>query len=426
MEICRAPLSYDFMDDLAQLYYNSNNVILNKRIQYNYLDLDVRNTIDGIWTNGYKIISATNNVLKHLENVDVESSDTYKAIKGEAHAMRAMMHFDLTRLFSENILENSQANGIPYLTTFSLESPVTRPLGETYTKIINDLLEAEQWLTFDESNNLNYDEGENTSDNYLSNRFARLNLYVVKALLARVYFTKGDVVNAKKYALEVVNSGKYVLSIDAGIGDNKKYPSGKECILGLYARDLHNAMYDKFLRYKKDKPFDNLSIVRSDIDAIYEKSSFTGENNDFRYQAYFTDVSGSIKGLKRFVEDDLETAKENKTEIGGITLIRLPEMYYILAESAYDTDINAAKNYLDEVRNSRGLLSIDLEKIDVKSEFIKEILNERLREFWGEGLIFYDYKRLNQNIVDYEMNVIYASKDIYVFPLPENEIEFGN
>ena len=39
----------------------------------------------------------------------------------------------------------------------------------------------------------------------------------------------------------------------------------------------------------------------------------------------------------------------------GVCLIRLPEMYYILAEATYDQDKEKAMRYFNDVRNSRGL-----------------------------------------------------------------------
>ncbi len=66
-------------------------------------------------------------------------------------------------------------------------------------------------------------------------------------------------------------------------------------------------------------------------------------------------ATGRRPRLLRFVANESEI---RTNALQGLTLIRLPEMYYILAESLYDTDATAAKAALDEVRKSRGLLPV--------------------------------------------------------------------
>jgi len=42
----------------------------------------------------------------------------------------------------------------------------------------------------------------------------------------------------------------------------------------------------------------------------------------------------------------------------------------------------------------------------------------------GEGQLFYYYKRLN--FASIPGSAVSGSDDIYVLPMPENEVEFGN
>ena len=46
------------------------------------------------------------------------------------------------------------------------------------------------------------------------------------------------------------------------------------------------------------------------------------------------------------------------------------------------------------------------------------------REFLGEGQMFFQYKRLNTNILNV-LNEVPASNEVFVLPLPEGEIEYG-
>ena len=56
--------------------------------------------IAGIWSTAYNSIANANSLLKHLDETDVPFHGDNKAIiKGEALALRAMLHFDLLRCF---------------------------------------------------------------------------------------------------------------------------------------------------------------------------------------------------------------------------------------------------------------------------------------------------------------------------------------
>ena len=69
-------------------------------------------------------------------------------------------------------------------------------------------------------------------------------------------------------------------------------------------------------------------------------------------------------------------------------LIRMSEMYYIASET--EPNLVAATDYLNLVRNHRGLPDLDATLIDLPSELLKEYK----REFYGEGQLFFYYKRI--------------------------------
>ena len=62
-------------------------------------------------------------------------------------------------------------------------------------------------------------------------------------------------------------------------------------------------------------------------------------------------------------------------------------------------EISEAKDLLNEFMEYRitdG--SYDCSKITSTSDFLTEMLFQKRVEFWGEGVLFYDYKRLNKGI----------------------------
>src|ERR1043165_2572195 len=79
-----------------------------------------------------------------------------------------------------------------------------------------------------------------------------------------------------------------------------------------------------------------------------------------------------------------------------IPCIRLSEMYYIAAECTFETDAAKGWDYFNTVRLNRG---IGTKLSDPsKTVFMNELLKEARKEFFGEGQMFYMYKRLNVNI----------------------------
>lgn len=93
-------------------------------------------------------------------------------------------------------------------------------------------------------------------------------------------------------------------------------------------------------------------MVRDNYQTIFRVSSFTSVNNDYRYQAYFTRTKWehSVVTLTKLYDknyDEEQTVPSGRTP--GINLVRLPELFYILAESVYDRDPAAALDYLNRV-----------------------------------------------------------------------------
>ena len=101
-------------------------------------------------------------------------------------------------------------------------------------------------------------------------------------------------------------------------------------------------------------------------------------------------------------------------------------MYYILAEANYSKDKEKALGYLNAVRGSRGLADIEASLVDSQDKFLKEMMRERTREFYGEGQMFSFYKCHNLGFRDFLDKVdVVPSKDVFVLPWPKSEQEYG-
>ena len=93
-------------------------------------------------------------------------------------------------------------------------------------------------------------------------------------------------------------------------------------------------------------------------------------------------------------------------------------MYYIMAETLLDEDAELSMAYYNEVRKHRGLEEFE------GPLTLKLINEERYKEYFGEGQLFFNMKRLNQNITSYDGVTTYeGSKKIFVVPIPDIEKE---
>lgn len=87
----------------------------------------------------------------------------------------------------------------------------------------------------------------------------------------------------------------------------------------------------------------------------------------------------------------------NDYSVGGVSdvpLMRIEEMYFIEAEAlAMSGDLSSGKNVLSELMLTRNP-KYDISSIPDAELFQKEVFRQKRIEFWGEGVIFFDCKRL--------------------------------
>lgn len=102
-----------------------------------------------------------------------------------------------------------------------------------------------------------------------------------------------------------------------------------------------------------------------------------------------------------------------------IPLLRITEMYYIIAEAS--TDRTEALEAINKVLYNRGLTVLDNE-----TEIAGTVKEEYKREFWGEGQLFFYYKRINEPSLKSfsEGKTIKMDATKYVVPLPLSETDF--
>lgn len=407
-------LSYSYLEIMAQTLDCYGNDAITALSNYDYEYSTVEYVFESVWTEMYKNISNVNSILNSplIENA---TEYPYTVYRGEALGLRAFMHFDLMRIYAEQITVNPEADGIPYATEFSLNTPDFEKLAKNYEHIIADLKEAEELLAGE-------DQYANTAV-FMQDRQIHFNLYAVQATLARVFLTMGDKENAYIYAKKVIdNSGRTLNNKIDLVGDVAGVLSKKETIFGVYFAGFYNNVSTKLQQTSSYYSLD----PRDDIMDIYNEEA---DGLDYRVNAYFTSVElgGSERIRLSKLTDIYELqgiASSRPTDlILGINMIRIPEMYYICAECLLDSDYDKALEYFDAVLVSRGLEPM-ANRIE-GSTLTQELINlDRYKEFVGEGQTFFNMKRQNLPIKSVDgIKTYQPSTAIYVVPIPDSEYE---
>lgn len=408
-------LSYHTIDIMAQYYTSFGNTYVTELRAFNYKQTDVETEFYNIWCKMYNNISNVNNILENLDNISASSLKYYNIYKGEALGLRAFMHFDLLRIFSEQITLNPEAEGIPYATQFSLTAPEFLKAKAVYTRIKNDLKEAEKLLNDPELYN-----SATAVDNYLKDQSIHFNLQAVQGTLARVYLTENNIDSALYYAEQVINSQKQSLLKKTELKDALAgVLSPQETIFGIYYKGFYESvlkdLYQSISFYSLNP--------RYNIENIYRQNRV---GNDYRWDEWFIPATSTSSIRLKKITDIYQL--NNRTcpaeVIQGINLIRLPEMYYIASEaSLLKGDYPTALNYFNQVLESRGLTALD-ERIPVETLTIERIDEERYKEFIGEGQSFFNMKRRNLDIQDADGQLVKASPNIYNIEIPEQEFDY--
>jgi hypothetical protein len=415
------------LDVMAQYYY----MVLSTHRFYNFTTFsytadNTKLIFDNMWKKAYELIVNCNVIIERSgENGNELLPGAYFGmVKGEALALRAMLHFDMLRLFGP-IYSTADKDKpcIPYNT--SSRPQVSALLGSEaiMQHIIDDLTtaaallkEADPIITEGVRNGANP-----TGTNDLYFRQYRLNYYAVKALLARAYLWKQDKENAGKQAREildeVLNPAKPIFKI----GTSNSGPSLSEfdhlflseVMFSLYTISRQN-IYTGFFAPDLD-PNVRLSFNNND-DNLSRRNELYDDQNDYRLKAWMiqNNTSGSFLTHVKFGV----TSKGPGSYM--MPLIRLSEVILIAAECS--NSVSEGATWLNRLRTGRNCVSLS----PGTTAQLKDLITREFRkEVIGEGQLFFYYKRNAMTAVP-NNTALTGTKTMslnnYVVPLPVSEV----
>ena len=388
------------------------------------------------WDCYYTWIKSVNSVISMID-ADTEN-ELYKSYLGQAYAYRAAFYLDLARMYEPKEAYKVDVTNVKGLTVPIVDENTTEEMArnnprakreDLYKFILGDLSSAEKYL-------------KDVAFLYSAPSLAAVYGLYARAYLEMGYWKDGGDQEAFKNAYDyadkaIAASGCTPLTqsqwedpatgFNTGTSNNAwiwgllvsaeqtgnmttftSHMSG-ECVWGYGLRYTHPSASNLFYGKIREGDFRRHSWYNTDEAEEYAyKLAGNAET-----QAYFKKTAARYPNIGIKFRPVLGEV-ENYT-VGGPAdhpMMRVEEMEFIKMEAKAHSDWSAAAELLNNFMNNNRMIE-GAEKYDCKQKiegndiyvpvsdlntFIDEMFFQKRVEFWGEGVLFFDYKRLGKGI----------------------------
>ena len=366
-----------------------------------------------IWNYFWKYVQTSNNIIKAL---DPETADaTQLGYLGVGYTFRAHAYLDMAQMFE--FLENDgtdavnpSGNNVLNLTVPIVKEDVTEeaarnnprvPRQEMFDFILSDLDKAEEYI-------VNLDRSAKTLPD----------LSVVYGLKARLYMWVADYPKAQEYARKAIDTSGAVpmtedqwLSTTNGFNDisvsswlwgsqmQSEDDVVKTGILNWTSWSSNEAVFG----YAAAGPYNMINV------ALYNKIADT----DFRKLAWKAPAGSALEGQNTYCGSmgaslpDYASLKFRPAQGNGdvsttgaasaYPLMRVEEMYLIEAEAVAHQNATQGRDLLNSFMQTYRDANYRCTASSADAVVDEVVLQKRI-ELWGEGLTFFDVKRLNMSV----------------------------
>jgi starch-binding outer membrane protein, SusD/RagB family len=419
----------DIMSDDAHKGSNPNDALNTVGPYNNFTHTPTQDGLDRWWAALYLGIKRANVVIEKVPAIAM-NEDLRNRYVAEARFLRGLFYFDLARAWG----------GVPIVTSTTPALQIPRATrDQVFDLVEEDLLFAAQHLP--------------EKSVYQSVDLGRASKGATKSLLARFYLFrndtgKGDLLNAEKYALEVIQSGEYDLESNFEDANGKNGEHGVESVFEIGAMETEGGVGNQYANTQgvRGTPNRGWGFNRPSLNLRY---SF--EPDDPRLKLTIIDLGDVIDGI--LILGDGTTPNETFDEDGNLVevecynrkvwipgtstntqfghnrrLIRYADVLLMAAEALNENNKpSEALLYLNKVRerarhgNNDILPDITITNKDQLRDFI---LQERRMELALEGHRFWDLVRTGKapQILG---PVGFVQGKHELLPVPQNEIDIS-
>lgn len=422
------------LDIMAQ-YYVMNSTT-HKYYQYANWDFTAdtpKVVFDNMWKKSYELILNCNVIIERCgeDGNGVLTNPYFGLVKGEALALRAMLHFDMLRLFGPIYTQADKDKPcIPYNTASRPQSSALLGSAEVMQHIMDDLNAAAALLKDVDpiiTDGVRHSAGANGS-NDLQYRQYRLNYYAVKALRARAYLWMQDKTKAGEEARlllsETLNPAKpiFPLVVTPETDTSKNTAADfdhmfrTQVMFGLYKTNrqtIYNTYFSPEILENSRLSFNSYNDNEDRLNLMFD------DGRDYRKQSWITLSTPANKYLTHI---KFSFGAYNPSP-NMMPLIRMGEILLMAAECSNTVD--EGKAYLNQLRLARNAVDLNPTSMAQLKDFIT---NEFRKEMIGEGQMFFYYKRNAMTTLPNHQwgQGISLTKTVsllsYVVPLPVSEV----
>ncbi|WP_127124871.1 RagB/SusD family nutrient uptake outer membrane protein [Pseudoflavitalea rhizosphaerae] len=421
-------------DEIAQGQNSSDDLTR----AYRYTHLVTSSHPELFWGQAYKAAGAANRIIEVIKD---DATDDLRQLKGENLYIRAMMHFNLVRIFGRPYPQNDGNNpGVPVLKDgLSDSAKATLPrstVKEVYDFVIDDLLKAADLMR----------GGSQGKPNPFASK------EVAYALLSRVYLYKEENDKAIEYADKVISSGRYNLLTGSAYANYfRGVPEGNEetifCIRHTKTEDRGFSSIGS-MYFSGDASGNAQSQAYSGWGEIYASLKYVDSLNKYPEDLRNSFISpykqnGILQYNTKLTPNtpmyyiNKYSLQEGIVNLSSPVYMRLAEMYLIRAEA--NAKLGNEQLALDDVnvlRTRAGLSGAALHSLASVAAsgrtILDAVLDERWLELAFEGHRAYDLFRNNKplvrnypgsQVVNGNVNqTVQPTDNRVIFFIPRNEI----
>ncbi|HTL09299.1 MAG TPA: RagB/SusD family nutrient uptake outer membrane protein [Chitinophagaceae bacterium] len=368
----------------------------------------------GLFSGGYSIVRRANAILENIEKFPAGSFKNNT--KGEALALRALVYFDMSRVYSKTYLNATASDStVPYITTTDPQIlPAKESLKGLYDKVIADLESAKTLIGS-------------------SNGIYRFNSNAVSGLLSRVYLYKGD-------------WAKCISTATDALGGTPNLPS-RAAFSGIWTDDASNAGVLLKVRNTKLDNVNSQGVNYYQVVGGERKSEYLVEYNfkqlfqatDIRTSAYIATSNFNGSSYNNVIKyngrpgDPAGVVDGKVLRTAEVILNRMEAYFKSGNEAAARTDLKLLK------ANRYSPYDPAADDLLTGQALLDEIYLQRRLELAFEGDRFWDLKRRNLGVtrdgtkgdkadgtgVKYVFTSLPAGDYRFQLPFPSTEINFN-
>ena len=353
---------------LSDDFYPSSKLIKDAGLQnlYRWREVELTELADNLWTEYYAVISTINalqNRLDAVTTISPEEESEKNIITCEAKALKAKCYFDLLRLFAPSYPGNEEKEGIILKDQVELDYLPRSSVKKCVTEIRQLLKEARH--------------PDNTPD-----KIYWLSDYAVTYLQAEVELYTGNYPEVLNLTNELIT-----LFPEETLGNNP--------YTALWSNETSKARI--FAKYQSDQIYQD---IRYDT---YASGDYLVMNDEITYSPQ--DKRKTWSEIE-FVMDNTQPVrlfgkynKMNREEIPSmyVNIWRAAGIWLMRAEAlARTSKPDAATELMNRFLTQRG--AEPLETFTNPEKLLEQILEERRKEFVGEGERYFDLKRCHKTL----------------------------